>query len=162
MSNPKYSVRQDPPGAQKLAEESARCMYDNDTASRALGIKIVRVAEDQATVCMTVRADMVNGHDICHGGMIFTLADSGFAFACNSRNRAAVASNCNIDFLRPALRGDLLTAQAEVSHRGKNAGLCDVSVRNQKNKLVSQFRGRFHLLHRPVIEPSGDGGAEQE
>jgi acyl-CoA thioesterase len=101
-----------PAGAQALAERVAAAMFARDQASQHLGIAIASVGPGRAELQMTVRAHMLNGHAICHGGFIFTLADSTFAFACNSRNLTTVASGCTIDFLAPAREGDVLTARA--------------------------------------------------
>ena len=101
-----------PEQAQAVAERAAQAMWANDRASKALGMRIDAVAPGVATLSMTVRADMLNGHDICHGGFIFTLSDSAFAFACNSYNLVTVASGCSIEFLAPARGGDVLTAHA--------------------------------------------------
>src|ERR1700741_4315860 len=92
---------------QVLAESVAASMYARDTASKALGMRIVRVEPGFAELTMTVRTDMLNGHAICHGGLIFTLADSAFAFACNSYNLSTVASGCAIEFMAPAREGDV-------------------------------------------------------
>lgn len=144
--------------AQRLARACARRMYDDDAASRGLGMEILSVEPDRVTIAMTIREDMVNGHGICHGGFVFCLADSAFAFACNSRNRSAVAANCTIDFIRPAAQGDRLTAAAEVRHQGKRTGICDVTVTNQHDQHVASFRGRHHYLERPVL-PEEDADA---
>lgn len=139
----------------------AQAMFDADEASRALGMQILSVAEGCATVRMAVRADMVNGHRTCHGGIIFTLADSAFAFACNSRNIPTVASGCSIEFLAPAREGDVLSAEAnEVTLSGKT-GIYDVAVRNQTGAIIAAFRGRSHPLPSrdnslpPIRDPQG-------
>ena len=130
-----------PEAAQALAEQVALSMYERDTASQALGLRILRVAPGHAELTMTVRADMLNGHEICHGGFIFTLADSAFAFACNSFNRVTVAQGASIDFLRPATRGDRLRAEAKVVNQGSRTGVYDVEVRREDGKLIACFRG---------------------
>jgi len=135
----------------RLARACIASMYDNDSASRALGMELLHVACDRAELGMTVRDDMVNGHGICHGGLVFALADSAFAFACNSRNRAAVAADCYIDFLRPGRQGDRLTATAALSHVGRSGGLCRVTVVNHHGKDVAHCRGRFHYLDAAVM-----------
>lgn len=128
-------------------------MLAADNASRAMGMALQSVAAGCATVQMTIRADMVNGHKTCHGGIIFSLADSAFAFACNNRNNISVASGCSIEFLVPAHEGDVLTAQAvEVALQGKT-GICDVTVTNQHGATVATFRGRSHQLKGQVVVP---------
>src|SRR5215831_11206161 len=120
-----------PQQAQALAERVAEGMYSRDRASQALGMKIASVDPGHAEMTMTVRADMLNGHAICHGGFIFTLADSTFAFACNSYNLITVASGCAIDYMAPAREGDVLTAHArELSVSGRT-GVYDIEVKNQ-------------------------------
>jgi acyl-CoA thioesterase len=95
---------------------------------------------------MTIRADMLNGHKTCHGGIIFTLADSAFAFACNTDNIATVAQGAQINFLKPAFEGDILTAAATVTHQGGRTGLCDVTLTNQNGQKIAFFRGNSYRL----------------
>ncbi len=128
--------------ALELARACADKMLADDQASRALGMRVTIPAQGQSIVTMTVRADMVNGHDICHGGYIFTLADSAFAFACNGYNQVTVAAAAAIDFVRPGKLGDELTATAVEGHRGRRSGLYDVTVINQDGKLLARFHGR--------------------
>ena len=110
--------------AQHIADAVGEGMYANDRASRALGMAVTAIAPGSATLTMTVRDDMLNGFDICHGGFITLLADSAFAFACNSRNQVTVAQACDIVFVAPARRGDLLVAEArERTAFGRN-GIC--------------------------------------
>jgi acyl-CoA thioesterase len=132
--------------AQRLAEETAQRMFAADQASKLLGMRIVSVAPGAASMTMTVRADMVNGHDICHGGLIFSLADSTFAFACNSYGDAAVAATGNIDFLAPGRKGDGLTAVASELWRSGRSGIYEVVVSNQKGERIALFRGRSHRI----------------
>ena len=123
------------------AEKSARAMWGGDRASAGMGMSIVDVDEGSATLTKTVLGEDVNGHGICHGGVIFSLADSAFAFACNSRNQATVAQHNTISFIAPAQAGDRLTAIArEVSLTGRN-GLYDVAVTNQDGVMIAQMRG---------------------
>ena len=140
------------PSAQQTAELVRERMFANDRASRALGFHVVEVGPGSATVTMTVRTDMLNGHDICHGGLIATLADSAFAFACNSYNELTVASGFSIDIVAPARLGDVLSAQCvEVSKAGRT-GVYDTNVRNQRGERVAVFRGRSYTLKgKPVI-----------
>lgn len=130
--------------AQALAEQTARVMYAQDQASRMLGMSIAAVRPGYARLTMRVREDMVNGHRICHGGLIFTLADSAFAFACNSYNLVTVASSGSIEFLRPGALGDELTAEAREVTRGRRTGIYDIVVTNQTGARVALFRGRSH------------------
>ena len=127
--------------AQQIAEATRDAMWANDRASKALGMQITAVGPGTATLTMTVRDDMLNGHDLCHGGLIATLADSAFAFACNSHNRVTVANNCAITFTRPGRAGDVLTATAEEVHRGGRSGVCEVRVTNGGGELIALFRG---------------------
>ena len=137
--------------ADQLAAQCADTMWLDDEASKALGMHIVTVREGYADVCMTVRENMSNGHGMCHGGLIFTLADSAFAFACNSQNHVTVASGASIEFLRPAFTNDVLTASAGVVNQGKKNGLYDVVVRDQNEKIIAQFRGRSTRIRGAVL-----------
>jgi acyl-CoA thioesterase len=136
---------------QSVAEASARAMYGQDHASQALGMRILEVRPGYARLSMTVREDMVNGHKLCHGGLIFTLADSAFAFACNTYNSVTVASAANVEFLLPGRLGDELTAPAEERSRSKRTGVYDVVVRNQQGESVALFRGRSHELGGSIV-----------
>jgi len=137
--------------ADQIAIQCADTMWRDDDASRALGMHIDSVREGCANVSMTVRENMTNGHGMCHGGMIFTLADSAFAFACNSQNYVAVASGATIDYLRPAFTDDVLTASARVVNQGKKNGLYDVVVCDQNGKIIAQFRGRSTRIRGAVL-----------
>ena len=129
-------------------------MFAADGASRGLGMHITHVGEGTATLTMTVRDDMLNSHDICHGGFITTLADSAFAFACNSRNIVTVASGLAVDFLAPAHRGDLLTATAAETSRAGRTGVYDMVVTNQHGAKVALVRGRSHSLAGRTVMPA--------
>jgi acyl-CoA thioesterase len=132
--------------AQQLAEHVRDGMFANDRASRWLGMTIDEVGPGRAVVSMQVRDCMVNGHDLCHGGLIATLADSAFAFACNSYNELTVASGFAIDILAPGRLGDVLTARCtEVSKSGRT-GVYDAVVTNQRGERVAVFRGRSHTM----------------
>jgi acyl-CoA thioesterase len=131
---------------QSVAEASARAMYGQDRASQALGMRVLEVRPGYARLAMKVREDMVNGHQLCHGGLIFTLADSAFAFACNTYDRVTVASAATVEFLLSAHLGDDLTAIAEERSRSKRTGIYDVAVSNQLGECVALFRGRSHQL----------------
>lgn len=138
---------------QELAEASARAMWNDDSASQRLGMALDHVAPGQATLSMTITADMSNGHGNCHGGYIFTLADSAFAFACNSYNDVVVGQHCSICYLNPVRIGDRLTATArEVSRRGRS-GIYDIRITNQDGVHVAEFRGHSRMVkgtHLPV------------
>lgn len=123
---------------------NARAMYQNDACARALGIDIVEMGDGFAVLTMTVTPQMLNGHQTCHGGQLFSLADTAFAYACNSQGLAAVASGCSIDFLRPGFAGDRLTATARVMHQGRVSGVYDIEIVNQQQKTVALFRGKSH------------------
>jgi acyl-CoA thioesterase len=132
--------------AQQIAEAAAARMWANDRASKTLGMKIVAVSEGAAFLEMPVRDDMLNGLDLCHGGLITSLADSAFAFACNSRGVTTVAAGLTVELLRPAKQGDVLTARAfEVTSSGRT-GLYDITVTNQRGETVALVRGRAHQL----------------
>ena len=144
------------------AEAVGAHMFAADRASRGLGMRIVALGEGTARLEMTVRDDMLNGHDICHGGFITTLADSAFAFACNSRNQLTVAAGLTVDFLAPVKRGEVLTAEAtEVSLRGRT-GVYDMVVTNQDGVRVALVRGRSAALRgRTVMPVAGEGATEK-
>ena len=132
--------------AQQLAEHVRDGMFANDRASKWLGMTIVEVGPGRAVLSMPVRDCMVNGHDLCHGGLIATLADSAFAFACNSYNELTVASGFAIDILAPGRLGDVLTARcSEVSKAGRT-GVYDCIVTNQRGERVAVFRGRSYTM----------------
>jgi acyl-CoA thioesterase len=130
-----------PLAAQDIAQRSADAMWAGDRASRGLGMRIAEVGPGRATLTMTVREDMVNGHAIGHGGLTFALADSAFAFACNSYNRSTVAASCEIRFLAPTRLGDVLVATAEERSRSGRDGVYDVTVRRD-DTVVATFVGR--------------------
>jgi acyl-CoA thioesterase len=135
-----------------LARRCAEEMWSSDAASQALGMTLDHVGPGVATMSMTVGPAMVNGHDLCHGGLVATLADSAFAFACNSRGTVTVAAGFQVDFLESARLGDVLVAEArEVTLRGR-AGVYDVTVRRGET-VIAEFRGRSRGLGRPVLPP---------
>jgi acyl-CoA thioesterase len=138
--------------ARTLAERVADSMYQRDTATQALGIRIAHVGPGYAELAMTVRADMLNGHEICHGGFIFTLADSAFAYACNSYNLNTVASGCAIEFTAPARAGDVLAARAHERQLAGRTGVYDVEVANQRGETVALFRGKSYRIKGHLIE----------
>ena len=124
------------------AQRCADQMYANDRASRALGIEIEIPEAGSAIATMTIRKDMVNGFNICHGGLVFALADTAFAFACNAYDELTVAGGGSIEFLRPSVCADQLRAVAKEEHRGRRNGIYRVEVKNQDDKLVALFQGR--------------------
>ena len=140
-----------PAEAQALAEATAEAMYARDQAAHALAIKIVRVQPGASLLTMAVRSDMVNGHHICHGGLIFTLADTAFAYACNSYNHNTVASACHIDFLAPAKEGETLEAEAVEQSAAGRTGVYDITVRNSHGKTIALFRGKSYRINGEVI-----------
>lgn len=136
----------------EIAQRSAEAMWTRDDASKSLGIKLNNVAPGGAELSMVVEARHTNGHDICHGGFIFTLADSAFAFACNSYNQIAVAQHNSISFVAPGKLGDTLTATATEVHRGKRSGIYDIVVRNQNDETIALFRGNSRTLNGTVFD----------
>ena len=147
--------------AQQTADAVGVHMFAKDRASKAMGMRIVAMSEGAAFLEMTVRDDMLNGFDICHGGFITTLADSAFAFACNSTGDVTVAAGLTVDFLAPARAGDVLTARAfEVVHAGRS-GVYDIAVTNQRGEQVALVRGRAHRMKGQRVLPDGaaKGGA---
>jgi acyl-CoA thioesterase len=134
-----------------VATRSAAAMWAGDRASRGLGMEILEVAPGRATMRMTVREDMVNGHAIGHGGFTFTLADSAFAFACNSYNRSTVAAACEIRFLAPTRLGDVLVAEAVERHREGRDGVYDITVRVD-DRVVAEFVGRSKEIRGTLFE----------
>ena len=137
--------------ADALAAACAEAMWASDRASQALGMVLESVAPGRARVSMTVRAGMVNGHDLCHGGLIATLADSAFAFACNTHGTVTVAAGFDVTFLEPARRGDVLLAVATERSRRGRAGVYDVTVtRTSDDAVIAEFRGRSHSTGRPI------------
>ena len=142
--------------AQRLAERVRDHLWATDRASQNMGMRVQAIGPGRCTMTMTVREDMLNGFDICHGGFITTLADSAFAFACNSRNVVTVAAGLTVDFLAPVKRGEVLTADAvEVSLRGRS-GVYDIVVTNQHGAKVALVRGRSHSLAGRTVLPSGE------
>jgi acyl-CoA thioesterase len=135
-----------------LAHASAEHMYARDNATQGLCIKLVDVGPGSARMQMRVRPDMLNGHATCHGGFIFTLADSTFAFACNSYNLQTVAAGCTIEFLAPALEGEILEAQATEQARSGKTGVYDVVVTNADGKKIALMRGKSHQISGSVIQ----------
>ncbi|WP_028218384.1 hydroxyphenylacetyl-CoA thioesterase PaaI [Paraburkholderia oxyphila] len=135
----------------ELARATAQAMYEADGCSRALGMELLEVRAGYARLRMAVRPEFLNGHQICHGGLIFTLADSTFAFACNTYNVNTVAAGCSIEFLRPVQPDDVLTAEAvEQVLSGRN-GIYDIRVTNRAGETVAMFRGKSAQIRGNVI-----------
>jgi acyl-CoA thioesterase len=132
--------------AQALAELAGKTMYERDQATRALGMTLDEIRPGYARMSMPVRADMLNGHATCHGGYIFMLADSAFAFACNSHNFNTVGAGCTIDYLAPGRAGDVLTAEAVEQALAGKTGVYDIAVSNQEGRRVALFRGKSHRI----------------
>jgi acyl-CoA thioesterase len=138
--------------AQTLAERVRDGMYATDASAHALGMRVLSISPGYASVAMTVRADMLNGFGICQGGLITTLADMAFAYACNSYNELTVASGFDVDLLAAARSGDELLARAGVVSQAGRMGVYDVDVRNQAGERVAVFRGRsYRLKGKPVV-----------
>jgi acyl-CoA thioesterase len=132
--------------AQALAELAGKTMYENDPASQALGMLLAEIRPGYARMTMPVRLEMLNGHRTCHGGYIFMLADSAFAFACNSHNHNTVGAGCTIDYLAPGREGDLLTAEAVEQALSGKTGVYDVKVSNQEGRTIALLRGKSHRI----------------
>ena len=137
--------------ARALAESVAAGMFARDPASQGLGMTINAVGPGYASMSMTIRADMLNGHQSCHGGFIFTLADSAFAFACNSYNLNTVGAACTIDYLAPGRLHDVLTAEAVEQALNGKSGVYDVKVSNQEGRTIALFRGKSLRVGGEVI-----------
>lgn len=139
-------------GAAARATHVAQAMFERDRASQSLGMRIIAVGPGWARLGMSVRGDMVNGHGICHGGIVFALADSAFAFACNSYNDATLAAAASIDYLAAARDGDELTAEATELWRSRRSGLYEITVVNQRGERIALFRGRSHRIDGQVLQ----------
>jgi acyl-CoA thioesterase len=138
---------------QAIAEATRDAMWANDRASKSLGMQVTAIGPGSATLVMTVRDDMLNGHDLCHGGLISTLADSAFAFSCNAYNEVTVASGFDMNIVAGARLGDVLTASAREASRAGRTGVYDITVSNQRGEVVAFFRGRsYSMKGRPVVE----------
>ncbi len=141
------------PTPQEVAEATRDAMWKGDRASRMLGMQVLAVGPGSATLAMLVRDDMLNGHDICHGGLITTLADSAFAFACNSYNEITVAAGFDVNLMASARGGDVLTAIATEIARAGRTGVYDIAVSNQRGEPVAAFRGRSYTMKgKPLVE----------
>ena len=142
-----------------LARACADAMWAEDHATQALGMTIDVIDSGIAEVSMTVRKDMVNGYGLCHGGLIFALADSAFAYACNTHNRRTVASGARIEFLAPARLDDQLTARARQLSQGRSTGVYDVLVSRADGEQVALFRGNAHRIAGNLVDDN-DGDTD--
>lgn len=131
---------------QQVAEAARDAMWKDDRASRWLGMTVEAIGPGTATLSMTVREEMLNGHDICHGGLVTTLADSAFAFACNAYNEVSVAAGFDVNLMAPARRGDRLTAHATELSKSGRTGVYDIAVTNQRGERIAAFRGRSYTV----------------
>ena len=145
--------------ADTLARACADKMWALDNASQGLGMAIRDIAPGHAVMTMEVRPSMVNGHGLCHGGFIFTLADSTFAFACNTHNEMNVAQHCAVTFLRPARLGDTLIAEATERVREGRSGIYDVCVRSLNGDVIAEFRGHSRTMGQKFFPEPTEGGA---
>ena len=144
------------PAAQALAQRVGQAMFAADRASReTMGMELLACEPGRALMRMTVQPLHLNGHQICHGGFIFTLADSTFAFACNSRNHNTVAAGCSIEFLKPAHAGDVLTCEGVEQVQSGRHGVYDMRVTNQHGDVVALFRGKSAQISGTVLPETG-------
>ncbi|MEH6402042.1 MAG: hydroxyphenylacetyl-CoA thioesterase PaaI [Sneathiella sp.] len=147
--------------AEEIAKAVSETMYRNDLAAQHLGIALKDIAPGKAVMSMRVTPSMINGHNTCHGGYIFTLADTAFAYACNAYNDNTVAQGAQINFLRPVSPESLLTATAIEISRSKNTGVYDITVTDQNNRTVALFRGNSHRIKGQII-PGLNAKQEEE
>ncbi|MDH0289641.1 hydroxyphenylacetyl-CoA thioesterase PaaI [Pseudomonas sp. GD04087] len=137
--------------ATRLARDCAEAMYERDQATRRMGIQLLDAGPGSAKLSMRVREDMIQGHGTCHGGYLFALADSAFAFACNSYNDATVAIGCSIDYVAPAREGDELIASACEQSRSGRTGNYDVRIENSQGQLIALFHGKSYKVRGTVL-----------
>ena len=133
-------------GEKSIARRSAEAMWADDNASRGLGMELLDVGPGTARMAMTITESMVNGHGTCHGGFIFMLADSAFAFACNSYGQRTVAQHCAVTFIAPGRLGMRLTADAQERHRSERSGIYDIRVTDAQGRLIAEFRGHSRTV----------------
>ena len=146
-----YAEKYDLNDPQQLAEACRDALLAGDSLTQELKMEIIKVAPGYAELTMPIQDWMTNGHDTCHGGMIFSLADSAFAFSCNTENHPTVAAGVTIDYISPGFKGDLLVAKASKAHQRGRTGIYDVRVENHKGELIAMFRGRSHRIRGVVI-----------
>ena len=138
----------------EIARLSADAMWADDRASQGLGMEIVEVGSGRARLAMTITERMLNGHGSCHGGFIFSLADSAFAFACNSHGQPAVAQHCSVTYVAPGRLGMRLVADARERQRGERSGIYDITVRDETGMVIAEFRGHSRTLPGSLIDPA--------
>lgn len=143
--------------AQHLAEKTCTYLYQKDYASQALGIQISQILPGAVTLTMPIRQDMINGMNICHGGIISALADTALAFACNTENILSIVSSFTMEFILPVQQGDLLSASTQAIAQTGRTMLYDVNVYNQHQQLIATLRGRVQrLLGKTVLHETGE------
>jgi len=135
----------------QFANEVVNHMMQHDLFSQWLGIELIEIKEGFSKIKMTVRKEMINGFGIVHGGIAFSLADSAFAFACNSRNNLSVALDTSINFIKPVHVDDVLIAEAKELHNGKSTGLYQINIYNQKDHLIAQFKGLCYRTDKKLM-----------
>jgi len=138
--------------ASEIARLSADAMWSGDKASQGLGMEVLEVASGRARLAMTITERMLNGHGSCHGGFIFTLADSAFAFACNSHGSPAVAQHCTVTYVAPGRLGMRLIADAQERQRGERSGIYDITVCDETGTVIAEFRGHSRTLPGSLID----------
>jgi acyl-CoA thioesterase len=146
--------------AQPSPDQVGQAMWAKDPASQGLGMKLEAIKPGYALISMIVRADMLNGHQTCHGGFLFALADSAFAFSCNSRNLNTVAAACHIDFLAPGREGDVLEAEAVERSLAGRTGVYDVTVRIRGGQTIALFRGKSYRIRGEIIDTVSDADSD--
>jgi acyl-CoA thioesterase len=140
----------------EIARQCAEAMWAEDRATQHLGIERVSVGPGDAVMAMTIRPEMTNGHGMCHGGYIFLLADSAFAFACNSHGPRNVAQHCQVTFLAPGKLGSRLVAHAHERQRGERSGITDVTVRDEAGMIIAEFRGHSRTIPGSLLQGGGN------
>jgi acyl-CoA thioesterase len=158
MHKPAEPTAPAPEQALALAQAAGAAMFARDRASQDLGMTLNEIRPGYARMAMPVRENMLNGHQTCHGGFIFALADSAFAFACNSHNLVTVGAGCTIDYLAPGRLGDVLTAEATEQALAGKSGIYDITVRNQDGRTIALFRGKSHRVSGEVVPQNAEGG----
>lgn len=143
---------------QQMAEACAKAMWNDDSASQKLGMALLHIAPGEATLTMTVTEQMTNGHGNAHGGYLFTLADSAFAFACNTYGQATVAQHCSITYVAPGALGDRLTAEAREVSRSGRSGIYDVRIQREDGTVIAEFRGHARTINRRLLPEDGAAG----
>ena len=138
----------------EIARLSADAMWADDRASQGLGMEVLDVGSGHARLAMTVTERMLNGHGTCHGGFIFSLADSAFAFACNSHGQPAVAQHCSVTYVAPGRLGMRLVADAQERQRSERSGIYDITVRDETGMVIAEFRGHSRTLPGSLIDPA--------